>query len=252
MKIELKNKTILVTGANSGIGFAIALELLNSGAKVALHYNRKSNGVDLLEKQFPSKAKKFQSDFSQSSNVAKFFNKVLSWSKNLDILINNAGTAILNPIEKSENEWIDNWNTIMNINLLSAGILCKKALQLFQKQSSGRIINIASRAAFRGDTPEYLAYAASKAGMVALTKSIARGFGKNGITAFSVAPGFTRTAMAQKSIDEYGEDFIMKDISLNDLTEPKDIAPVVVLICSGQFDHGTGSCLDLNAGSYVR
>ena len=123
---------------------------------------------------------------------------------------------------------------------------------IFKKQNSGRIINIASRAAFRGDTPEYLAYAASKAGMVALTKSIARGFGKEGITAFSIAPGFTRTAMAQKSIDKYGEDFVIKDISLNKLTEPKDIAPIVVLICSGKFDHGTGSCIDMNAGSYVR
>ena len=94
----------------------------------------------------------------------------------------------MNSIESSDEEWIDNWNTIMNINLLSAGILSKKALELFKKQGSGRIINIASRAAFRGDTPEYLAYAASKAGMVALTKSIARGFGKDGITAFSVAP----------------------------------------------------------------
>ena len=114
------------------------------------------------------------------------------------------------------------------------------------------VAEIASRAAFRGDTPDYLAYAASKAGMVALSKSIARAYGKEGIKAFSIAPGFTKTAMAQKSIDKYGEDFVVKDIALNNLTEPKDISPIVTLICSGKFDHGTGSCIDINAGSYVR
>ena len=252
MKIELQNKAILVTGSNSGIGFAIASELLNAGAKVALHYNANSDGALSLQEQFPSQAKSFQCDFNNSDSIPQFFDQVLSWSDGLDILINNAGMSIMNSIDNTDEEWIHNWNTIMNINLLSTGILSKKALELFKKQSSGRIINIASRAAFRGDTPEYLAYAASKAGMVALTKSIARGFGKDGITAFSVAPGFTRTAMAQKSIDKYGEDFVIKDISLNKLTEPKDIAPIVVLICSGKFDHGTGSCIDMNAGSYVR
>jgi len=252
MKIELQNKAILVTGANSGIGFAIAFELLNAGAKVALHYNANSDGVLSLEKKFPILAKSFQCDFSQSSTIPKFFDQVLSWSKGLDVLINNAGMSIMNSIDNTDEEWINNWNSIMNINLLATGILSKKALEFFKKQNSGRIINIASRAAFRGDTPEYLAYAASKAGMVALTKSIARGFGKEGITAFSIAPGFTRTAMAQKSIDKYGEDFVIQDISLNKLTEPKDIAPIVVLICSGKFDHGTGSCIDMNAGSYVR
>ena len=252
MKIELQNKAILVTGANSGIGFAIAFELLNAGAKVALHYNANSDGVLSLGKKFPILAKSFQCDFSQSSTIPKFFDQVLSWSKGLDVLINNAGMSIMNSIDNTDEEWINNWNSIMNINLLATGILSKKALEFFKKQNSGRIINIASRAAFRGDTPEYLAYAASKAGMVALTKSIARGVGKEGITAFSIAPGFTRTAMAQKSIDKYGEDFVIKDISLNKLTEPKDIAPIVVLICSGKFDHGTGSCIDMNAGSYVR
>jgi|TARA_B100001093_G_scaffold511102_1_gene578282 NAD(P)-dependent dehydrogenase (short-subunit alcohol dehydrogenase family) len=252
MKIELQNKSILVTGANSGIGYAIASELLKAGAKVALHYNSNSNGVLSLAEKFPSQTKVFTCDFSITKNIPEFFDQVSSWSNGLDVLINNAGMSIMNSIESNDEEWIDNWNTIMNINLLSAGILSKKALELFKKQGSGRIINIASRAAFRGDTPEYLAYAASKAGMVALTKSIARGFGKDGITAFSVAPGFTRTAMAQKSIDKYGEDFVVKDISLNNLTEPKDIAPVVLLICSGKFDHGTGSCIDMNAGSYVR
>ena len=252
MKIDLSKRTILVTGANSGIGYAIAKQLLESNASVALHYNSKSDGVKELHKQFPNQSEIFEADFNDSDSVINLFDDILSWKDSLDTLINNAGTSIMNSVDLDDKEWINNWNTIMNINLLATGILSKKALQHFKNNNGGRIVNIASRAAFRGDTPDYLAYAASKAGMVALIKSIARGFGKDGITAFSVAPGFTRTAMAQKSIDKYGEDFVVKDIALNQLTEPKDIAPIVTLICSGEFDHGTGSNIDINAGSYVR
>ena len=252
MRIDLSNKTILVTGANSGIGNAIAQELLNAGAKVALHFNSNSDGASKLKEQFSDQCELFQADFNNVHETIKLFEDVLSWGDTLDVLINNAGTAIMNSVNLDDETWIKNWNTIMNINLLAAGVLSKKALEHFKTRNGGRIINIASRAAFRGDTPDYLAYAASKAGMVALVRSIARGFGKDGITAFSIAPGFTRTAMAQKSIDKYGEDFVIKDIALNELTEPKDIAPIVTLICSGKFDHGTGSNIDINAGSYVR
>ena len=252
MRIDLSNKTILVTGANSGIGNAIAQELLNAGAKVALHFNSNSDGASKLKEQFSDQCELFQADFNNVHETIKLFEDVLSWGDTLDVLINNAGTAVMNSVNLDDETWIKNWNTIMNINLLAAGVLSKKALEHFKTRNGGRIINIASRAAFRGDTPDYLAYAASKAGMVALVRSIARGFGKDGITAFSIAPGFTRTAMAQKSIDKYGEDFVIKDIALNELTEPKDIAPIVTLICSGKFDHGTGSNIDINAGSYVR
>ena len=118
-------------------------------------------------------------------------------------------------------------------------------------RGGGRIVNISSRAAFRGDQPDYLAYAASKAGLVALTRSLARAYGKDGIVAFNVAPGFTRTEMAQDFIDQYGEDYAVSDIALTRLTEPKDIAPTLVFLASGLADHATGATIDINAASYV-
>ena len=133
----------------------------------------------------------------------------------------------------------------------AAALLCARAIPQFETRGGGRIINISSRAAFRGDQPDYIAYAASKGGMVALTRSIARGFGKQGVVAFNVAPGFTRTAMAQDFIDQYGEDYAVSDIALTRLTEPKDIAPTVVFLASGLADHATGATIDINAGSYV-
>ena len=110
---------------------------------------------------------------------------------------------------------------------------------------------MASRAAFRGDTPDYMAYAASKAGVVALTRSIARGLGKEGITAFVLAPGFVKTDMAQDFIDQYGESVVLDDLALDRLTEPADLAPLAVLLASGLMDHATGCTIDVNAGSYV-
>ena len=110
---------------------------------------------------------------------------------------------------------------------------------------------IASRAAFRGDTPEMLAYAASKAGLVALMRSIARGLGKQGVKAFVVAPGFTRTDMAAAFVEAYGEAHAVSDLALDRMTEPEDIAPLVTLLASGLADHATGGTFDVNAGSYV-
>ncbi len=122
----------------------------------------------------------------------------------------------------------------------------------FPVTRGGRIVNITSRAAHRGDTADYQAYAASKAALSALTKSIARAYGREGVRAFNVAPGFTRTAMAQDFIDQYGEAYATTDIALSALTEPDDVAPAVVFLASGLADHATGQTLDVNAGSYVR
>jgi NAD(P)-dependent dehydrogenase (short-subunit alcohol dehydrogenase family) len=143
------------------------------------------------------------------------------------------------------------WDATLATNLRAPGILCKLAVAHFADRGGGRIINITSRAAFRGDQPHYLAYAASKAGLVALTRSIARGYGKAGILAFNVAPGFTRTEMAAEFIDRYGEDYATADIALRRLTEPEDIAPLVAFLASGLADHATGSTIDVNAASYV-
>lgn len=113
------------------------------------------------------------------------------------------------------------------------------------------MVHISSRAAFRGDTTAYMAYAASKGGMVSLSRSIARGYGKQGIKSFVVAPGFIQTDMAQQFIDVYGEQFVLDDLALDTLTQPKDLAPTVIFLLSGWMDHATGCTIDVNAGSYV-
>ena len=144
------------------------------------------------------------------------------------------------------------WDKVMAVNATAVGILCKEFIDQAKETQNGRIVMISSRAAFRGDTPDYIAYAASKGALVSLNRSIARHYGKMGIKAFLIAPGFTRTDMANQILAEYGEDFALKDIALKELTMPEDIAPMVTLLCSGLADHATGTSIDMNAGSYVR
>lgn len=248
----LKNKIVLVTGGNRGIGRAISEYFIEHEARVAVHYNINRELADELIKKYGENVYTFHADLSQALDVTSLFQQVITKLKRLDILINNAGIAISSSITDNDVQWVNDWMKTIDVNLNAVGLLCKKAIEYFLENSiKGKIINISSRAAFRGDTPEYMAYAASKGGIVSLTRSIARAFGKNGIVAFNVAPGFVKTDMAQKFFDQYGEKHALDDIALNELTTPKDIAPLVGFLASGQADHATGGTFDINAASYV-
>ncbi len=259
MTVDLTGKKILVTGASRGIGRAIAQLMGASGGSVALHYNRNAEPAETLAREIGNGAICVQADLADPGQSAAMFEAAVDGLGGLDVLVNNAGISIFMPLEQPVEQWAKDWQEVMAVNLMSVELLSRLAIRQFrkqnqapgQKQRGGRIINIASRAAFRGDTPEYMTYAASKGGMVALTKSIARAFGKEGVTAFLVAPGFTRTDMAQDFIDAYGEELVINDLALNRLTEPADIAPLIVLLASGLADHATGTSIDVNAGSYV-
>ncbi|WKK86263.1 SDR family oxidoreductase [Marivirga arenosa] len=253
MKIDCTHQHILVTGGTRGIGAAITRTLVECGANVVAQYHRHEEAAQKLKKELGSSVHLLKADLSGAMEVARLFSETLEYfDGKLDGMVNNAGIAISSDIHKNAVEWTDDWLKTMDVNVNAVGLICKRSIVQFEKQNTGgRIVNISSRAAFRGDTADYLAYAASKGAVVSLTKSIARAFGKKDIKAFTVAPGFTRTDMAQQFIDQYGEDFALNDIALNQLTEPKDIAPTVAMLMSGLMDHATGTTIDINAGSYV-
>lgn len=251
MEIDLSDQTILVTGASRGIGRAIALALAEAGATVAVHYGQSTDAARDVADTCGHGARPFQADLSNLDATDRLVGSVLDTYDRLHALVLNAGTAPSTPLDASLSEWADGWADTMHVNLRAPELLCRRALPHFQSHGGGRIVSIASRAAFRGDTPDYMTYAASKAGLVALTRSVARGFGSDGITAFTLAPGFTRTDMAQDFIDTYGEAHAKKGLALDRLTEPDDVASFVAFLLSGQADHATGTTIDVNAGSYV-
>lgn len=252
MYINLSGLNILVTGSSKGIGKSIASKLAEAGATIAVHYNKHMHEAESLAEVLGNESKAFQADLSKPDEAANLFDRVVLEMGSIEILVNNAGIALPVNMDASETEWIKAWDTNIQVNLTSSGILCKKIIDHFLKRNStGRIINITSRAAFRGSTAEYMAYAASKAGLVSLTSTIARAYGKQGIKAFNIAPGFVRTDMTTEAISKYGKDHVTGDISLDRLTEPKDIAPMVTFLASGMADHATGTTIDVNAASYV-
>ena len=252
MNISLKNQRILVTGASRGIGRAIARQLSDSGAEVIIHYNSNQTEAECLLSQLKNPAFCEACDLGNSQEVLGFIPRLVEKYGPISGLVNNAGIALSAPDTLPSKTWLEIWEKTMAVNSTAVGILCKEFVDQAKPQQNGRIVMISSRAAFRGDTPDYLAYAASKGALVSLTRSIARHYGKIGIKAFLIAPGFTRTDMANEILAEYGEDFALKDIALNELTLPEDIAPMVTLLCSGLADHATGTSIDMNAGSYVR
>jgi len=252
MNVDLAGKNVLVTGASRGIGAAIARGMAAAGARVAVHFRRERDAALALARQIGGGAESFGADLASSEDCQRLWESVLQRFGRIDVLVNNAGIALSSALEQESAQWLQEWDQTLAVNLRASALLCRSAIGHFRQTGGGRIINISSRAAFRGDQPEYLAYAASKGGLVALTRSIARYFGKSGIVAFGVAPGFTRTEMAQAFFDQYGPDYGTNDIALTRLTEPDDIAPMVVFLASGLADHATGSTIDLNAASYVR
>jgi NAD(P)-dependent dehydrogenase (short-subunit alcohol dehydrogenase family) len=190
-------------------------------------------------------------DFSNLAAVSEALKPVM-FSHCPDVLVNNVGTFREADFSVDDATWLDVMSQTMQVNLTSAAMLCKWFINAHVAAGTGgAIINIASRAAYRGDQSEYAAYAASKGALVALTKSIARGFGRQGIVAYSVAPGFTNTDMARDALKTLGEAQLTRDSSFDQLTQPQEIANVVAFLASGQATHMTGNTIHLNGGSYM-
>ncbi|HEY6057697.1 MAG TPA: SDR family oxidoreductase, partial [Candidatus Limnocylindrales bacterium] len=156
-------------------------------------------------------------------------------------------------LDSTLQDWIDVWNLSLHVNLIAPAILCRAAVATFAGQREGGIIiNIASRAAFRGEDPPYWHYAAAKAGMVAMTRTIARQNGRQGVTAFAVAPGYVDTSFNQRFADEVGVEVAARDTGLGEVAQPQDVANVIAFLASGLARHATGTTIDVNGASYVR
>jgi NAD(P)-dependent dehydrogenase (short-subunit alcohol dehydrogenase family) len=176
----------------------------------------------------------------------------------IDVLVNNAGVFEPVAVDASDAEWAAGWDRTMQINLQASADLCRRAILHWRGREAdaeglrGRIVNVASRAAYRGDSPAHWHYAASKAGQVAVTKSIARGFAGEGIVAFAVCPGFTMTGMAEDYLASRGGDKLLADIPLGRVASPEEVANAVAYLALEAPASMTGAVLDINGASYVR
>lgn len=251
MQIDLSSRKIFITGAGKGIGLALTHYLIQSGAQVWAHYRSLTPELKQLKEKY-ALLHLVQGDLANPLEVQSVFNQVTSAAGQLTGMVWNAGIFEGHPTDLSTAAWMDIWHKTMNVNLHAVGQLTHAGVQHFLAGGQGgQIIFISSRAAYRGETADFLAYAASKGAVVSLGKTVARSFGKQGITSFILAPGFTRTQMAERFIQEVGEDKVLAEIGLNELTKPEDLAPLVALALSGAMDHASGTTIDFNAASYM-
>lgn len=241
-------KTVLLSGCSRGIGFEIAKACLQNEWRV-LGTARKSEFPDVLKESDLFSG--FHVDLGDIKSLENSLHSLIK-DERPDVLVNNAGIFKDAGFESDDDSWLGVWDKTMTVNLKSAALLSKWFLQShLDRDSDGIIINIASRASYRGDTEEYAAYAASKAGMVALTKSMARGFSNRGVVAYSIAPGFIETDMARDAVETLGKDYITKDSVFDEITQPHEVAEVVTFLASGKVPHASGQTFHINGGSYM-
>jgi len=232
----------LVTGSSRGIGAAIASQLRARGVSVIGHATR---AVD---------ADTIAADLTDPTAPARIWDEVLDRAGGrIDLLINNAGLFAANPIQGSDIDWLDNWEDTLRINLTAAAELSRYAVKHWLTGgSAGRIVHIASRAAYRGDSPDHWHYAAAKGGMIALHKTIARHYANRGIMSYAICPGFTDTAMADDYLASRGGSKLLKDIPLGRVAAPAEIATIATFCALDAPESMTGAVLDANGASYVR
>lgn len=238
----------LVTGSTRGIGYSITQKLLESGAKVIGTARKSGFSSEFLEnKRFTG----VYVDLDDLSSVKQNIFPVFQSDDCPNVVVNNAGIFEEKSFSAVDEEWESHWERTIKVNLTSPVLISKWALNRWIQKEDGILINISSRAAYRGDTEPYSAYAASKGGLVAFTKTVARGFGKHKIAAYNIAPGFINTDMARESIPVYGEEYLTKDIALGEITPPEEVGELVSWLASGKVKHLTGSTFHINGGSYM-
>ncbi len=234
--------TALVTGSSRGIGAAIKTALAARGVKVIGHAS-KAHDADTIG-----------ADLADPTAAAKIWESALERSGGrIDILVNNAGLFQANPLGLSDIAWLDNWEDTLRINLTAAAELSRFAVKHWLDGARpGRIVHIASRAAYRGDSPDHWHYAAAKAGMIGLHKTIARHYPAKGIMSYAICPGFTDTAMADDYLASRGGPGLLADIPLGRVAEPEEIAAMAVFCALDAPESMTGAVLDANGASFVR
>ncbi len=253
MSGKLDGKVCLVTGASRGIGAAIAVRLAENGARVVLHYGHNRDLADQVAQNLPGEGHfVLGADLSKTGLASRLVTQATAQAGRLDVLVNNAGIFKPHPpLEVDAEAWLDNWQETLSINLLSPAALCHAAAHVMAEQGGGRIINIGSRGAFRGE-PDCPAYGASKAGLHQLSQSLAVALAPTGILVYAVAPGFVATDMAEELLDSEEGDAIRAQSPLGRVARPEEVAEIVSFLASSEGAFLTGSIIDVNGASYLR
>ncbi len=253
MDSDLKGKVILVTGASRGIGKAIAKMSAEKGAHVIIHYNNNTEAATKVLEELPEgKHMLVQADLSNTKSIEKMVLKALDELERIDVLVNNAGIFVEHELAKIHfDEWEKIWHDTIYTNLIGPAHLCYFVARHMIENGEGRIINISSRGAFRGE-PDAPAYGASKAGMNSMSQSMAQALAPHNVLVFTVAPGFVETDMVAHMLEGPEGKYIRNQSPLKRAATPEEIAGLTVYLASDAPVFLTGSIIDINGASYMR
>ena len=246
-------RAVLVTGASRGIGAAVASAFASAGDRVAVHYGANAAKAHDVAASLPGDGHVVVgADLSDPDAVRRMVDEAAAELGGLDVLVNNAGVFEQHPItETSYEEWQHAWQRTLAVNLVGAANVTWCAVQHMVQSGGGRIVNVSSRGAFRGE-PRQPGYGASKAGLIAFGQSLARALGPHGISVAAVAPGITDTDMAADALTGEGGDARRAESPLGRLATTGEVAAAVLFLASPEAEFASGSVLDLNGASYLR
>ena len=246
--MKLKDKNVFITGSGQGIGKQIAIAMAKEGANVAVSdINIENAGAAAQEiRSLGRKSIAIKLDVSKQNEVIAAFETFKNEFGVIDILVNNAGITKDTLVLRMKDA---DWDAVINVNLKGTFLCSREAIKLMVKQQHGNIISISSVVAFTGN-PGQANYSASKAGIVGLTKTIAKEYASRGIKANAVAPGFIQTAMTE-AIPEKIREEMKKNIPLGYFGAPEDVANAVIFLASSDADYITGQVLHINGGMYM-
>jgi 3-oxoacyl-[acyl-carrier protein] reductase len=247
----LSGQNILVTGATGAIGQAICRSLVAEGARVVIHYGRNRDAADALLADLGGQGICLAADLSRPEGAAALWAAAEAFGP-LTGLVNNAGIRSEVALDAPLDQWQAVWDREMRVNFFAAVDLSRCAILHFRKNGGGRIVNMASRAGQRGYASNAMAYGASKAALINLTKSIAQSHGSEGITAVALAPGWVRTEMAEAFIAQHGEAAALAGIPIGAMAQPAEIGELVAFTFRPSQASLNGAVLDVNGGSYLR
>jgi 3-oxoacyl-[acyl-carrier protein] reductase len=249
--LDLEGKTVVITGASRGIGAETARRVAAAGARVVVNYHGSEAAANAVVSEIGAQAIAIRADVADPAAVKRLIEAVVTRFGSIDVLVNNAAVFEYNPFDGDDYEaWQNGWRRTFDLNVFAAANAAWLAMRAMRQSGGGKIINVASRAAFRGET-EFADYGASKAALVNLTRSIARGCARDNIVASCVAPGFIETEMAKPELEAHREE-ILSQIPLRRVGSVGDVAGVILFLASPMADYLNGVTIDINGGSWFQ
>lgn len=251
--MDFDGQGALVTGGSRGIGRAIAAELARRGARVAVHFNQDARAAEATVSELLGDGHvALRADLGDTTAAPALVEAAIEALGRIDVLVNNAGIFVEHPPLQVEFErWREAWVDTISVNLVGPAHLCYAAARHMVAAGGGRIVNVSSRGAFRGE-PDAPAYGASKAGLNALSQSLAKALAPHGVYVTVVAPGWVETDMAAEHLASAEGDAIRAQSPLNRVAKPEEVARAVAFLATPGSEFLTGCVLDVNGASYLR